>query len=243
MTRPERSPIYLWLAAAGVTLTTGAAGLSEWTVADRVDRWVFGLINGLPDLLYRPMWAVQLLGVLGAPLIAALAALALRRPRVAIALIFLVPAKLFVEHDILKAIVHRPRPGATISTAILRDVPTAGSAFPSGHAVILFGMTTLLVPYLGHRTRLAMGAAVVAAGFSRIYLGAHTPLDVIGGAGAGIAIGALLTLLVGVTKAAAAPRSHQPQGLSAPTSEPKASGARVTSLGRVRIHRREVEER
>lgn len=42
--------------------------------------------------------------------------------------------------------------------------------------------------------------AVVAVSV-RVYLGAHSPLDVIGGAAAGQGVGALLNLLVGVRAA------------------------------------------
>ena len=35
---------------------------------------------------------------------------------------------------------------------------------------------------------------------ARIYLGAHNPLDVIGGVGLGIAIGGLINLVVGVPR-------------------------------------------
>jgi membrane-associated phospholipid phosphatase len=41
-------------------------------------------------------------------------------------------------------------------------------------------------------------ALAAMACVSRVYLGAHNPLDVVAGAGAGLLLGGLLTLLVGV---------------------------------------------
>ncbi|WP_272937650.1 phosphatase PAP2 family protein [Mycolicibacterium tusciae] len=51
---------------------------------------------------------------------------------------------------------------------------------------------------MSRRWRAVILVIAVVAAAARIYLGAHSPLDVIGGAAAGLAIGALLNLLVGV---------------------------------------------
>nr|WP_243851375.1 phosphatase PAP2 family protein [Modestobacter marinus] len=118
------------------------------------------------------------------------------------ALAALVPLKLLVERDVLKELVARERPGATVPGAVLRDVPSAGLSFPSGHAVIAFGIVVLLAPHL--RRRWVATALVLALlnSVSRVYLGAHAPLDVLGGAAAGIAVGSVLNLVVGVPAAA-----------------------------------------
>jgi membrane-associated phospholipid phosphatase len=110
-----------------------------------------------------------------------------------------VPLKLLVEKDVLKELVRRERPGTTIPGAVLRDVPSAGPSFPSGHAIIAFGMVVLVAPYLRRRWQLAVVIALaVLNSLARVYLGAHAPLDVLGGAAAGAALGALLNLVLGV---------------------------------------------
>jgi len=82
---------------------------------------------------------------------------------------------------------------------VLRDVPSAGPSFPSGHAIIAFGMVVLVAPYLRRRWQLAVVIALaVLNSLARVYLGAHAPLDVLGGAAAGAALGALLNLVLGV---------------------------------------------
>jgi len=184
--------------AGGAALTALCAwGASSGTVG-AFERRVFALVNHRADVWERPLWFFQLLGVLGMPLVVAVGALVLRRWRLALALVLLVPLKLLVEKDLLKELIHRERPGTTIPGAVLRDVPTAGDSFPSGHAVIAFGIAVLLLPYLSRRWQVVVVALAILNSVARVYLGAHTPLDVVGGAAAGAAIAAALNLVVGV---------------------------------------------
>jgi hypothetical protein len=75
-----------------------------------IERAAFHAVNGLPEGLYQPMLAFQYLGVLGVPLLVAAGALALRRWRLAAALVLVVPLKLALER-VVKLLVQRERPG------------------------------------------------------------------------------------------------------------------------------------
>jgi membrane-associated phospholipid phosphatase len=138
--------------------------------------------------------------VLVTPLIPAVVAAGLRLWRLAAGLVLVLPLKLYVERDLLKELIERHRPGENEPGAILRDVPPAGLSFPSGHAIIAVGMAVLLWPYLGRAGRTVAVVLAVAVCVARVYLGAHNPLDVAAGAGLGLLLGGLLTLLVGLPR-------------------------------------------
>jgi membrane-associated phospholipid phosphatase len=194
----SRPRMLLGCAVAGLAVVVPASLVASGGRVGAAERAVFEAINGLPDALRWPMWVFQLLGLLLLPLAVAAVALLLKRIRLVIALVALVPLKLFVEKSLIKEIVHRERPGRTEPEAILRDVPSAGNSFPSGHAIIAFGIATLLTPYLGRWGRVAVWTLAGLNGLARVYLGAHNPLDVVCGGAAGVVLGVLLTYAVGV---------------------------------------------
>lgn len=204
-----------WTDAAAALAAAAATAVCAWAVSSGkvgpVERSVFRVANGWPDVLQWPLWVFQTLGVLGMPLIVAAVAAAARRWRLALALVVLVPLKLGIEREVLKALVQRERPGTTIPGAVLRDVPSAGPSFPSGHAVIAFGILVLLSPYLRRRWQVLVLALALLNSVARVYLGGHAPLDMVGGAAAGILVGAALNLALGVpapSRAAAVRRTR-----------------------------------
>jgi undecaprenyl-diphosphatase len=191
----------MWTAVGGLLLVVACSLVAHGGRVPGWERQVFRAVNGLPGWLYRPMWLVQILGLLGIPVVLAVAALLWRKWRLAVALLLVVPLKLFVEMRVLKQLVERGRPGQTEPGAVLHNVPPAGLSFPSGHAIVVFAVAVLLAPYLrGWWRAVPFGLALLAC-VARVYLGAHNPLDVVAGAGIGLLLGALLTLLVGVPPA------------------------------------------
>jgi len=100
--------------------------------------------------------------------------------------------------NVAKVIANRPRPYDVVAGAVLRQQPAHGTSFPSSHTAVTLAVVIALVPFL---PRVLAGTAIayaVLVGWSRVYLGVHYPLDVLAGAGIGMAVGGLVLLTLGV---------------------------------------------
>lgn len=183
----------LWLCAAsalGYVATTIAAGRE----ANEPERKAFDELNGT-----RAPWLVvpQQLGTPAAVGAATAVALGVRRPRLAVALGATLPVEKALEVG-TKMLVRRRRPAQAPHDATLRDdAPDEGPSYPSGHAAIGFAQVALLLPYVHPAVTAATSAGALVAAVRRIHQGAHYPLDAVGGALLGVAVGSGLTWAVG----------------------------------------------
>jgi membrane-associated phospholipid phosphatase len=99
--------------------------------------------------------------------------------------------------NLAKAIADRPRPYQVVAGAVLRQQPAHGTSFPSSHTAVTVAVVIALLPFL---PRVLAGVAIayaVLVGWSRVYLGVHYPLDVMAGAGIGLAVGGAALLALG----------------------------------------------
>jgi membrane-associated phospholipid phosphatase len=197
------------VAAAGLAVVVVSGVLVANRPVLATDAAVFREVNHWPGWLYPAMWVVQLTGVIGAlPLLAAVTAL-FRRLRLAVALVAATLLKVWLEAG-AKTFVQRGRPAETVPDVILRGQAAAhGLSFPSGHAMVIFAIATLVALYLKGWWKALPWALAAAVCLSRLYLGAHFPLDVLAGAGLGMFIGGVLNLVFGVPGAGLVnPRAH-----------------------------------
>jgi undecaprenyl-diphosphatase len=190
------------LAVVGLLVLGGSISGAARPSISAAEARAFHAVNALPDRLYVLLWLPMQLGNLVVGVAVGLGvALALHDGGLAIAVVAATGAKFVVEHvvrDRTKSFsAVRQRPGTSEVGATLRgDVPTSGASFPSGHVILAAAIGTVLSTTLPIEWLWAPWLLVALVAVGRVYVGAHNPLDVTAGLGAGLLIGGLLDVLV-----------------------------------------------
>lgn len=186
------------------------------------ERDLFRLVNNLPSLLEPLLVAVMQAGNIVAAPVAAGLALFTRARRLALDVVVAGPTAWFVAKAV-KGLVERPRPGGFLDDIARYD--SGGLGFVSGHMAVAAALATAAGPYLPRRARRLVWAAAWSVGFARIYVGAHLPMDVLGGAALGWVVGASLHLVLGAP--------HRVPGLDEARRALERAGWKVTRVSRV----------
>jgi len=176
-------------------LLLAAAPVDEHTVPGWEEA-VFRALNDYPVVPFLLVWLVMQLGnVLVVP-VAALVAAAFRRWRLAAGLLIGGLAAYYLA-KVVKDTVVRGRPDALLDDVVVRGAAAHGRGFVSGHAAVVTLLAALAWPYLGRRGRILVVATACVVALARVYVGAHLPLDVLGGVGLGLALAGVVRLLLG----------------------------------------------
>jgi undecaprenyl-diphosphatase len=182
--------------ALGILLVAACSLIASLESVSAVETDLFHAVNSLPSWLYGPLWLVMQLGALGA--VFAVAALAALWRRFRLALELLAAGLLaYYSAKALKDLVGRARPAELVNDVIVRGHEAPGLGFPSGHTAVAFALTATAVPFLARRWRRVIWVLPLTVGFARVFVGAHLPLDVVGGFALGWTAGALVHLVAG----------------------------------------------
>jgi glycosyltransferase 2 family protein len=187
-----------------VRVALGSAVLAATTTAIHKDfigdreAALFRVVNelALPGWTWPGVWVVMQLGVIGAVPLVAVLALATRRLRLALDAV-LAAGSIYLIAKLVKEFVQRGRPQTLLDGVNILGEPARGLGYVSGHSAVAVALATVSSPYLGRRARRVAWILAGCVCLARMYVGAHLPFDVIGGAALGWAAGSLVLFVLG----------------------------------------------
>jgi glycosyltransferase 2 family protein len=144
-------------------------------------------LNQLPEALHYPLWVVMQTGTAGAPMVAGGVAAAARRSALARRLTISGIVSYLLAKGV-KRVVRRGRPEDLVAGVLIRGRPATGHGYVSGHAAVSMALASEAVGSLPAAARLLPAAGASTVAIARVYVGAHLPLDALGGAALGWAV-------------------------------------------------------
>jgi membrane-associated phospholipid phosphatase len=169
-------------------------GVYGWEIA------IFQAINGLPNSLRSFLWVLNQYGTAITIPVATAVALAFRRWVLAAALA-ISGVTVYVLAKVIKGYVDRGRPSALLEGVVEREHFSPESlGYPSGHAAVAWAITIIVLACLGGRWRIVAIVVAIVVPIIRMFVAAHLPLDLIGGAALGVLVASAVALLLGVRK-------------------------------------------
>jgi len=192
--RPADAPTTQRVVVVGTTalIVLGLGAVARRTGVSQVELDGFRWFNDWPDALARPLWVVMQAGSFWGGLAVAIGAMAVLRGWRGALVGAVTTIAAWSAAAILKTWVSRGRPADYLSGVHARfeHLPT-GNGYPSGHTTVAFAVATLVAGSLPRRWRGVPYCLATIVAVSRLFFGAHLPLDVVGGAALGICIGTL----------------------------------------------------
>jgi glycosyltransferase 2 family protein len=177
-----------------VTAVLAKRGVYAW------EETIFRAFNDLPDSIRPFVWVFNQYGVFITIPVLSLVAFLSHQRRLALALL-VSGVGVYLLARLVKLYVERGRPGDLIEAVQGRETFAPDSlGYPSGHAAVAAALTVIVAAYLGRRWAIAAICLGAIVPLCRMYIGAHLPLDLIGGAALGVIAAAVVNLAMGVPK-------------------------------------------
>jgi undecaprenyl-diphosphatase len=193
--RRRRLDVVLMVAGAVVLVASAVLarrGVYEWEIV------TFQAINGLPGGIRPVLWVLNQYGTAITIPVTSAIALVFQQWLLALSLAISGVAVYFLA-KVIKTYVDRGRPAALIEEVVEREGFSPNSlGFPSGHAAVAWAITIILLAYLGRPWQIGAIVLAIVVPLVRMYVAAHLPLDLIGGAALGVMVASAVNLVVGV---------------------------------------------
>lgn len=177
-----------------LVVVTASALVARRRDIDPLEGDVFHFVNRLPR---KPSLIIQIImqaGALGASFVAAAIALIAGKRLLARDLALGGAGAWYVAKTVKKQ-VGRGRPTSVFDDVQVYGAHATGLGFPSGHAAVSAAMATAVGDYLPKPARMLAWAIAGTVAFARVYVGAHLPVDIVGGIPLGIAVASALATL------------------------------------------------
>jgi undecaprenyl-diphosphatase len=186
---------YAWqVVLASLLFLAAAIPASSHNISNFEER-IFRLIYDLPTWANSIFYLLTQAGSAGA-LIAVGLGFLLRKMHFFALRIYLNGAAAYLLVTALKYLIARPRPNMLLQYVVQRDELAAGYGFPSGHTAVSTAMALTIWPLLPKPLRPLILIWPLLVGLSRIDLGVHAPLDVVGGFAIGWAVVSISNIVI-----------------------------------------------
>lgn len=195
MTMPDKKPekpqnkdktwLWVWFAIGFVSLVFSVIvadgnSLSGWQAS------LLHSVNNESGSYKTPaLWITEALGAAYPIVICVLVPLLLKKYLLAWRFFFTAAGAIVVGFAV-KYIVNEPRPAALLHNHLYVRAVETGPGFPSGHMLAATALALTLWFILPTKWRWLSALWILLVAWSRLYLGVHTPADIIAGFGIGL---------------------------------------------------------
>jgi membrane-associated phospholipid phosphatase len=155
---------------------------------------IFRAFNDLPYAIRLPFAVISYLGTIYALLIIC-ATLSFLKKYYWTLQIFLAGSIAWVVANAIKMAEIRERPYDLLSNVHLMESKDMVAGFPSAHAALITAVALALFTKEDRHIYWLLVLAVVLVGISRLVVGVHFPLDIVGGMGIGLMVGSVVKLI------------------------------------------------
>jgi undecaprenyl-diphosphatase len=178
-------------AALGVAMVLASLEEARRPSVPTYEQRAFRVANDAPEAIRIPVRSVMQAGTfVTVPIVAVLAAATGRR-RLAVDLAT-AGTLAWLGAKALKPLGGRGRPESLLPGVHVRERIAGDLGWVSGHTAVATTLAAIAWPALPRSARPALVAVAATTAFGRMYVGAHLPLDLIGGVGLGLVVSALV---------------------------------------------------